>query len=124
MLAAGFVLVVLGGLLAAAVFHTQLAARQIEISELESAVNEERDRFDELRHRRAELRAPVRLATEADRLGMVPGRTTTFVSIDPMMRARQLAAAGIIDDDTRQIIIDNDPLEQFSDVKRVSNGQP
>lgn len=117
-------LVVLVGMLGAAVFHTQLAERQIRIDGLERSVNDERERFDELRYQRAELRSPVRLAASAGDLGMVPGDTGTFVELDPWQLARQLAAAGIIDDQTRNVVIDTDPLEQFSDVKRVSAGQP
>jgi hypothetical protein len=111
-------------MLAAAVFHTQLAERQIRIGVLERSVNEERERFDELRHRRAELRSPVRLAAAAGDLGMSPGDTGTFVELDPWQLAQQLAAAGIVDDQSRDVITDTDPLEQFSDVKRVSAGQP
>ncbi len=116
-------LVVLVGMLGAAVFHTQLAERQIRIDGLERSVKDERERFDELRYRRAELRSPVRLAAAADDLGMVPGDTGTFVELDPWRLARQLAAAGMVDDQARDVIIDTDPLEQFSDVKRVSAGQ-
>jgi hypothetical protein len=117
-------LVVLAGMLGAAVFHTQLAERQLKIGELERSVNDERERFDELRYRRAELRSPVRLAGAAGDLGMVRGDASTFVELDSWATARQLAAAGVIDNASRQVIIDTDPLEQFSDVKRVSAGQP
>lgn len=117
-------LVVLVGMLGAAVFHTQLAERQLQIDELERSVNDERERFDELRYRRAELRSPVRLAGAAGDLGMIRGDTGTFVELDSWDTARQLAAAGVVDDASRQVIIDTDPLEQFSDVKRVSAGQP
>ena len=91
-------LVVLAGLLGAAVFHTQLAERQIRIDGIERSVKEERERFDELRFRRAELRSPVRLAAGAQELGMVPGDTGEFVELDPWLLARQLAAAGVVDD--------------------------
>jgi hypothetical protein len=111
-------------MLGAAVFHTQLAERQLKIGELERSVNDERERFDELRYRRAELRSPVRLAGAAGDLGMVRGDASTFVELDSWATARQLAAAGVIDNASRQVIIDTDPLEQFSDVKRVSAGQP
>ena len=56
-------------------------ARQVyeeKIGELERSVNDERERFDELRYRRAELRSPVRLAGAAGDLGMVRGYTGTF----------------------------------------------
>lgn len=117
-------LVVLAGLLGAAVFHTQLAERQLRIDKLERSVRDERERFDELRYQRAELRSPVRLAAAAGDLGMVRGDAGSFVEIDPWIIARQLAAAGIVNANTRAVIIDTDPLEQFSDVKRVSAGQP
>lgn len=117
-------LVVMAGLLGAAVFHTQLAERQIRIDQLERSVNDQRERFDELRYQRAELRSPVRLAEAAGGLGMVPGDTGVFVQLDPMQVAQQLAAAGVIDQTTSELVIDTDPLEQFSDVKRVSAGQP
>ncbi len=117
-------LVVLAGLLGAAVFHTQLAERQIRIDGFERSVRDERERFDELRHRRAELRSPVRLADAAGQLGMVPGDTGEFVELDPWQLARQLAAAGVVDDSSRSVVSETDPLEQFSDVKRVSAGQP
>lgn len=116
--------VVLAGMLGAAVFHTQLAQRQLEIDRLEQGVDEARERFDELRRDRASLRSPGRIAEEADRLGMVRGETSEFVQIDPMMLARQVAAAGVTDDDGPQIIDTDDPLEQFRDVKAVSAGQP
>lgn len=122
---AGFaMLVVLAGLLGAAVFHTQLAERQLRIDALERSVNEERERFDQLRYRRAELRSPARLARETTRLGMIRGDTGTFAEIDSWKLAQQIAAAGVVDDSARRVIIDTDPLEQFSDVKRVSAGQP
>lgn len=117
-------LVVSVGLLGAAVFHTQLAERQLRIDRLERAVTEQRELFDDLRHRRAELRSPVRLADEAAALGMSRGSTGNFVEVEPMRLARQLAAAGRIDDRAVQIIIDTDPLDQFRDVKSVTAGQP
>lgn len=118
------VLVLLASLLALAVFHTQLASRQLQINQLEQEARDERERFDELRHRRAELRSPGRLSEGADRLGMVPGSTSDFVEVDQWRLAQQIAAAGVLDDSARLIVIDTDPLEQFSDVKRVSAGQP
>lgn len=116
--------VVLAGMLGAAVFHTQLAQRQLTIDRLEQGVDRERERFDELRRDRAALRSPGRIAEEADRLGMVRGETSEFVQIEAEMLARQIAAAGVIDDGGARIIDSDDPLEQFRDVKAVSAGQP
>jgi cell division protein FtsL len=118
------IFVVIGGMLGAAVFHTQLAQRQIEIDRLERSVDEARDRFDELRRDRAVLRSPERVAEEALRLGMVRGNTSRFVSIEAGALARQIAAGGAADTDTVRILDDTDPLDQFRDVKAVSAGQP
>lgn len=115
---------VLAGMFGAAVFHTQLAGRQLQIDRLERDVNVERERFDQLRHERATLRSPARLAEAASAMGMVRGDAGTFVEVDPMVLARQLAAAGYFEDDGGQIIVQNDPLDQFRDVKSVSAGQP
>jgi hypothetical protein len=111
-------------MLGAAVFHTQLAERQLEIDQLDRQVQEERERFDELRRDRAVLRSPQRIADEAAALGMVRGATSRFIGIEPMALAMQLAAAGATDDDTTRVIIESGPLDQFRDVKSVSAGQP
>lgn len=115
---------IVAGLLATAVFHTQLAERQLEIDRLDRAVAGERDRFDELRYRRAQLRSPVRLAEAATALGMHRGRATTFVSVAPDALARQLATAGPVDDSIVQIVMHNDPLDQFRAVKSVTGEAP
>ena len=116
--------IVIAGMLGAAVFHTQLAQRQLEIDRLEQGVDDASERFDELRRDRATLRSPERIAQEADRLGMVRGATSEFVQIEPADLARQLAAGGVIENGASRLIADNDPLEQFRDVKAVSAGQP
>ncbi len=112
------------GLLGAAVFHTQLAGRQLRIDRLERSVAAERERFDELRYQRAELRSPVRLAAAAAELGMQRGDATEFVGIDPAALARQIAAAGVIDERAVRITIDTDPLDQFRAVKSVTGETP
>ncbi|HYN32659.1 MAG TPA: hypothetical protein VES40_08545 [Ilumatobacteraceae bacterium] len=112
------------GLLGAAVFHTQLAERQLHIDRLERAVVAERERFDELRYERAELRSPVRLATAAGALGMQRGDATEFIDVSPQMLATQIAAAGVISDRAVQITIDSDPLDQFRAVKSVTERVP
>ena len=71
-----------GGLLGAAVFHTQLAERQLRIDRLDRAVAEQRELFDDLRYQRAELRSPVRLAEAAGALGMGRGDSSDFVRVD------------------------------------------
>ena len=112
------------GLLGAAVFHTQLAERQLRLDRLDRQVSAERERFDELRYERAELRSPVRLAEAASALGMYRGEVSTFVAVTPEAVARQLAAAGAIGDNAGQILIHTDPLDQFRAVKSVTEGEP
>ncbi len=112
------------GLLGAAVFHTQLAERQLRLDHLDRQVSAERERFDELRYERAELRSPVRLAGEASALGMYRGEVSTFVAVTPDAVARQLAAAGPIGNNAAQIVIHTDPLDQFRAVKSVTEGEP
>jgi len=116
-------MIVIVGMLGAAVFHTQLAERQFEIDRLDRGVAEETARFDELRNERAQLRSPQRISDSAWALGMRPGETGEFVQVDPMDLARQLAAAGTSDEVDR-VIVSDDPLEQFRDVKAVSAGRP
>jgi hypothetical protein len=106
------------------VFHTQLAQRQLRIDVLENQVQAERERFDELRRDRAALRSPGRIATEAIELEMVRGETSRFIEVDPGALARQLAAAGVVDDNASRVIEESGPLDQFRDVKSVSAGQP
>lgn len=117
-------ILIFGGMLGAAVFHTQLAERQLRIDRLERAVVHERERFDELRHRRAELRSPAYLDTVADELNMIRGTTGAFLRVTPERLAMQLAAAGAIDGTAAEIVDEDDPLDQFRDVKAVSEGQP
>lgn len=112
------------GLLGAAVFHTQLAERQLRLDRLDRQVSVERERFDELRYQRAELRSPVHLAGAAGELGMHRGRASTFVSVTPEAVARQLAAAGAIGDHAVRIVIHSEPLDQFRAVKSVTEGAP
>ncbi|MEL6891759.1 MAG: hypothetical protein AAFP84_09195 [Actinomycetota bacterium] len=115
--------IVIAGMLAAAVFHTQLAERQFEIDRLERGVAEEKARFDELRNERAQLRSPQRIADAAAELGMQPGQTGRFIDVDPHDLARQVAAAGVVVE-VERVIVSDDPLAQFRDVKAVSAGQP
>ena len=116
--------VVFGALLGIAVFHTQLAGRQLEIDRLEKAVKVERERYDDLRHDRAVLRSPARLGEEAESMMMVRAVSSDFLRVTPQQLAVQLAAAGAIEDHAVAIIADSEPLEQFRDVKSVSAGQP
>jgi len=117
-------LILFTGLLGIAVFHTQLAERQLRIDRLERAVAAERELFDELRYERARLRSPVRLATAAGEMGMRRGANGGYIEVPAQQMARQLAAAGSIDETVVRIIVNSEPLEQFRDVKSVTAAQP
>jgi len=124
LLAAAAWSVVVAGLLATAVFHTQLAERQLRLDRLDRQLAVERERFEDLRYQRAELRSPVRLSAAASELGMSRGTVTSFVSITPQALARQLAAAGVFGSDTVEVVVRPDPLDQVRAVKSVSRSQP
>ena len=120
--AAGFVatLSVLVGvvMLGAAVLHTRLAERQLEIDRLDDGVDAAQERFDVLRRQRAELRSPARLAEEAERLGMQPGSASEFIGVDPWVLATAIAASGRVPTDEEQLA-QLEPLDQFRLVKSL-----
>ena len=99
-----FAVVAVALMLGAAVFHTQLSERQLEIDRLEQQVSEANARFEVLRGQRAELRSPGRLWAEAYRLGMHPAPSSDFVAVDKWALARTIASVGIIDDSRHGIV--------------------
>lgn len=72
---------VVGLMLGAAAFQTQIARRQVTLDQLDNDLRAGRDRYELLRQERAELRSPGRLVEEATALGMEPATQTEFVSI-------------------------------------------
>jgi hypothetical protein len=121
--AVAFSLVLAGLMLGAAVLHTSLAERQLEIDRLERGVTAAQERFDVLRRERAELRSPTRLSEEAERLGMYPANASLFVPVDGLTLALVIASTGEVLDDVDQI--ENlEPLDQFRLVKSVSGATP
>lgn len=125
--AAGFVVTL--SILVAAVFlvvallHTRLAERQLNIDRIGQDVRQAESEFDVLRRERAELRSPIRLSTEAERLGLRPASDNQFRHIDPRTVAITIARTGLIpggDEDVTAL----EPLDQFRLVKRVSADTP
>jgi hypothetical protein len=55
---------------------------------------------------------------------MIRGKTGEFLRVTPEQLARQIAAAGVIEEKVVRIVAADDPLDQFRDVKAVSEGQP
>lgn len=107
--------------------HTRIAERQLDIDAIEQSVRDAQEEFDLLRSRRAELRAPDRLAVEARTLGMETGSESQFVPVDPMVLAVTIARTGHVPVDD-EIIVGSDqllePLDQFRLVKGVTAESP
>ena len=110
-------------MLGAAMLHTELAARQLEIDRLDRALGTQQERFDELRAQRAVLRSPTRLGDYAISLGMSPMERSEFVSVDPWVMARAIASTSDV-----LVIVDEQamsaPLEQFRLVKALGGEAP
>ena len=112
------VLVMLG----AAAFQTQLARRQVELDRLDSDISAAREHYEELRRERAELRSPSNLSAVASEAGMVPATEAGFMVLSPEVLAEVQRSAGMIVGvgDVEQ----EDPLEQFREVKSITDGTP
>lgn len=105
-------------MLGAAVLHTRLAERQLQIDHIEERLTEAHARFEVLRGERAELRSPGHLAEEAASLGMQQAPNSEFVPIDAWDVARVVASVGVMPE-SKTSTFDEDPLDQFRAVKDV-----
>lgn len=112
-----FVALLVLSMIGAVMLHTRLAERQVRIDDYDHRVAEAQARFDLLRQQRAELRAPERLAPAAGALGMFSSPHSQFVTIDPAVLARSIAAAGTLGGPAGSIT--DEPLDQFREVKAV-----
>jgi len=109
-------------LLGAVAFQTNLARNQLSLDRTERAVREARDRYDILRRQRAQLRAPGRLAIEAERLGMMPAETGELMTIEPSVVAAVAASASGLSDN--ELDDEGSSLELFGEVKAVTGDAP
>ena len=109
-------------MMGAAAFQTQLARRQVELDRLESDIHSAREQYEVLRRERAELRSPAHLSAAAAERGMVPATEAGFMVLSPEVLAEVQRSAGMIvgADGVEQ----EDPLQQFRDVKSVTDGAP
>ena len=122
---AGFVVIlVLSAMLGAAVFHTQLAERQLEIDALGARVEAERVKYDLLRNSIAGKQNPEALAEKAGELGLTRAEQPRYLEVGKWALAVQLAAAGPEADGVGHVIVDASALDQFREVKSLSAGQP
>lgn len=103
-------------LLGVAAFQTMLAQRQLKLDRVEAQAEQARSRYDDLRSRRAQLRSPDRLAEEAARLGMVPGRTTTFVTMPVDIAVQVAISTGGLEPAPRGA---EPALGEYEDVKQI-----
>lgn len=117
-LCAALVLVMMG----AAAFQTQLARRQVELDRLDSDISAARETYEELRRERAELRSPSHLSDVAAERGMVTATEAGFMVLDPEVLAEVQRSAGMIVGAGE--VDQEDPLQQFRDVKSVTDGAP
>jgi hypothetical protein len=119
----GVVITVLfAALLGITVFQTRLAERQLQLDRVERQVSVARDRYDQLRQARAQLRSPERLAAEALQMGMVPGAPVEFVEVTPEIVAMVAAAGGGLD--PRAARPSAASLDDFRQVKSVVGVTP
>jgi hypothetical protein len=109
-------------MLALTVFQTQLAENQLDIDRAEESVELARARFSELRKENASLRSPERIAAEAAKLGLGPGRSSAFIIVDPFV-AQLVAIAAGDGLDPRGIGGLEDPFDVHKQVKRVVSGE-
>ena len=110
------------GMALIAVLHTQIAARQFQIDQLDRRIAAANEDFDALRSIRAELRSPTRLDTEGRLLGMEPAASSRFLPIDPQVLAITIARTGM-SPEISQAPDNLGPLDQFRLVKRVGGMQ-
>ncbi len=114
--------VVFALMLGAAAFQTQLARRQLTMDTLDRDIRQAHERYDVLRRERAELRSPGRLATEAEKLGMVPATQTEFVTLDPDVVATVQRSGAHGSGDAVTTVAEE--FEQYADVKAEAGGAP
>lgn len=104
------------------VAQTRIAENQMQLDRIESRIGAERDRYNQLRLERSQLREPARLVVEARALGMQPGVGVDFTTVDPMTVAAVLVATGGVDPD---LLTDGeDPLREYGEFKAIVGGAP
>jgi cell division protein FtsL len=114
--------VLVTAMMAATVFQTAIARRQLELDRMDREITAAREAYDVLRRERAELRSPGRLSEVADRHGLVPADTAAFVvvpsDIDVLVRQR---TGGV---DTALLAPSGGILDEFREVKSITDGRP
>lgn len=102
-------------------FQTQLAQNQLELDRTEQQLDLERARTRDLRRANAELRAPERIALEAQKLGLVPTSSRDFLVIPADVVALVHVAAGDALDDV--ITRERDAFRDYQETKQLVTGE-
>ena len=74
-------------------FHVMMAEGQLQLDRLEQSTAKEQQRYEALRLQYAEQIAPEAIINRAEDLGMVPARSTRYVSA-PGLTAEAAESAG------------------------------
>jgi hypothetical protein len=120
MIAAGAVLA--ASMMAATVFQTSIAQRQLELDRIDRDISASREAYDQLRRERAELRSPGRLAEVAASAGLIPADDASFVLVpsDVLVAVRQ--STGTLDPSL--VSGPDELLGEFREVKAITEGRP
>jgi hypothetical protein len=84
---------VVAAVLIVVTFHVMMAEGQLQLDRLEESTAKEQQRYEALRLRYAEQIAPEAIIDRAEDLGMVPARSTRYVSA-PGLTAEAAESAG------------------------------
>ncbi len=120
--ALGVLVILVGIMMAVVVAQTRIAENQMQLDRIESRIDSERDRYNQLRLERSLLREPARLVVEARALGMQPGVGVDFITVDPMTVAAVLVSTGGVDPEL--LTNGDDPLQEYGEFKAIVGGAP
>ena len=117
----GAVVVVL--MLGTVVLHTRLAERQVEIDRLEEAVTEPASASTCCASSGPSCARPPGWRSRARNSAWASPPQTEFLTVDPQTLAEVIAAAGIVDEVTGEVVT-ADPLDQIRRVKAATGQEP
>ena len=88
----------LAAMLGITVFQTRMAQQQLQLDQLQVAVDKAQARHRDLVRSQADLRSPQLLGNSAHTLGMVPPSAVGFVTVDRSTYASVVAGSGALTD--------------------------
>jgi hypothetical protein len=84
------------GMLGITVFQTRMAQQQVQLDQLQVAVDKAQARHQELVRSQAELRSPQRIGLSAHTLGLVAPSAVGFVTVDRATYVDVVAGSGAL----------------------------